>query len=191
MPIEFHCEHCQHVIKAPTDAGGKKGKCPRCQNVVYVPIAPEDSGEIPLSPVDEAEERRAREAERERREVEHRLLRERTMPGEPARGAGRPGEAGRGAAAGRPGATTGRTSGESRTSDVDPRKIVAEFISAMAEGRLDAADRCAAELAQMKSRANAAIDAISSDDIGTGLPKLPRPVLIGFLKQLRARLESL
>jgi hypothetical protein len=38
MPIKVTCEKCGGVLHAPDDAGGKKGRCPNCQNVLPIPF---------------------------------------------------------------------------------------------------------------------------------------------------------
>jgi hypothetical protein len=38
MPIRVTCEKCGGVLHAPDDAGGKKGRCPNCQNVLPIPF---------------------------------------------------------------------------------------------------------------------------------------------------------
>jgi hypothetical protein len=37
MPIKVTCSKCQGVLHAPDDAGGKRGKCPTCGNVLAIP----------------------------------------------------------------------------------------------------------------------------------------------------------
>ncbi len=171
MPIEFHCEHCRQVIRAPDEAAGKKGRCPKCQGTVYIPLPASESGEIPLAPEDPDDARRRDESERERRAIERALRRDKTAPGDsarPQRGVG-PG----------PGAAP-----------ADPRKLVAEYLAALANGQLETAERCAAALSQIKSRAMEVIESLSSNEQMAGdFPKLPRPVLMGFLKQLRSQLN--
>ncbi len=177
MPIEFHCDHCQTIIRAPMEAGGKKGRCPKCQNVVYIPLPPEDTGEIPLAPEDPEDEKRRAAAERERHAIQQMLLKDRVAPGDGGprqpRGAG---PAGPGGAA--PAPAVG-----------DVRKAVAEFLAAMAEGRLDAAERQVTALSTVKTKALSMIELMSTDEqMAADFPKLPRPVVMGFLKQLRGRL---
>ncbi|MCK6456773.1 MAG: hypothetical protein L6Q92_09620 [Phycisphaerae bacterium] len=170
MPIEFHCTHCEQLVRAPNEAAGRKGKCPHCQNIVYIPLPPEDSGEIPLAPVDDDAERRAKRLETEARELERKLRGERSLPGEPAGSARR---------------SAGRAGG----APDDPRALVRDFVAAMSEGRLQDAERCAYALTQAKPQAISVIDSLSTQDKPPAdFPPLPRPVLLGFLKQLRARL---
>ncbi|MFO0934976.1 MAG: hypothetical protein U0798_00490 [Gemmataceae bacterium] len=38
MPIKVTCEKCGGVLHAPDDAGGKKGRCPNCQNILPIPF---------------------------------------------------------------------------------------------------------------------------------------------------------
>ncbi len=62
MSIEFHCEHCSKLIKAPNEAGGQNGKCPHCKAVNYIPMPQDEAEELPLVPLDEADERRRQPA---------------------------------------------------------------------------------------------------------------------------------
>jgi uncharacterized protein YggT (Ycf19 family) len=43
MPIKVTCSKCQGVLHAPDDAGGKRGKCPTCGNVLSIPGGHGDS----------------------------------------------------------------------------------------------------------------------------------------------------
>jgi len=47
--IQVTCEHCNHVIKAPRKAAGRRGKCPYCHNSIYVPTPSDELEEIPFS----------------------------------------------------------------------------------------------------------------------------------------------
>lgn len=38
MPIEFHCPYCTAAIRVADRAAGKRGKCPKCETVVIVPV---------------------------------------------------------------------------------------------------------------------------------------------------------
>ncbi|MBW8038763.1 MAG: hypothetical protein FVQ85_02050 [Planctomycetes bacterium] len=35
--IKFHCKHCGQKIRVPEVGAGRKGKCPKCKNIVLVP----------------------------------------------------------------------------------------------------------------------------------------------------------
>ena len=50
--IRVTCEHCNHVIKAPLKATGRRGKCPHCHNSVYIPTPESELDAIPLEPDD-------------------------------------------------------------------------------------------------------------------------------------------
>ena len=65
MSIELHCPQCQKLIRAPDGAGGKRGKCPFCGSMVYIPTPPDEGEEIGLAPIDPDEERRAEELRKE------------------------------------------------------------------------------------------------------------------------------
>jgi phage FluMu protein Com len=38
MSIQFRCNHCSRLVKAPSGLGGKKAKCPKCGSTVEVPL---------------------------------------------------------------------------------------------------------------------------------------------------------
>lgn len=180
MAIVFHCEHCGGEIQAPAEAGGKKGKCPKCQNVVYVPLPADASGEIPLAPPDTELERKEAAARKELYALQNRLLRERNLPGE---------QGGRGAAPGarRPPLSDPVPSPAAPPADL--ARTVKDFIRAMSEGRLDQADACVVALSAAKAKALAMIDNLSGDELfAREFAAIPRPVLMGFLKELRQRL---
>lgn len=66
MSITFECGNCQKTIKAPDEAGGKRGKCPYCGNSVFVPSpAVQEEEEILLAPLDEEEEQRRKKVTEE------------------------------------------------------------------------------------------------------------------------------
>ena len=60
MSIDFHCPFCNVMIKAPDNTGGKKGKCPKCKQTVYIPQPQAELDEFDLAPLDEEEERQRR-----------------------------------------------------------------------------------------------------------------------------------
>lgn len=187
MPIEIHCTHCNHLIKAPDDAAGKMGKCPHCQGVNYIPRPTTENDELDLAPIDEAEEQHRKKAAMEDAAYQRRLLHERNIPGEAG---GKP--AGRSGGPATPGARRTGDAASASTSAVTSKEVallIVRFVDAMSAGKLEQADEYATKLASHKNAALVALDEISRDDSNTyGLPVLPRPVLIGFLKQLRSRL---
>ena len=173
MAIEFHCEHCNHLIKAPDDAGGRTGKCPHCHNATYIPRREED-GELDLAPLDDEEETRRKKSAMEDAAYQRSLLHERAVPGEKG---GKP-------APGKP-AAPGQF--------VSPTKqitgLIVAYVEAMSSGKLDKAEEVSNELRPQKTTVLTILDEMARDDLGAyGLPILPKPVLMGFLKQLRQKL---
>jgi len=86
MVIKFHCENCGHKVQAPDEHGGKRGKCPFCDQSIYIPSAPQENSEIPLAPLSDEDEQ-TRESERRdaaamRLELE-RMAEDRTLDAEP------------------------------------------------------------------------------------------------------------
>ena len=41
MPIDIICSSCSRVMRAPDEAAGKAVRCPHCQTVNQLPLAPE------------------------------------------------------------------------------------------------------------------------------------------------------
>jgi phage FluMu protein Com len=180
LAIEFHCDHCNKLIKAPNEAGGNPGKCPHCQGVNYIPMAPESRDEIPLAPVDEEFEQRRRRAALEDAAVQQRLLKERATPGEP--GGKRRGELGAGSSHS-PGAGGQVLSSKQFTT------LVVNYVEAMSQGTLEKAEEISQKLSRYPGEVSRVLDDMLREDLTAyGLPALPRPVLLGFLKQLRSRL---
>ena len=176
MSIEFHCEHCGKLVKSPPTTGGKRAKCPFCQHMCYVPMAPEEIEEVPLVPLDEIEERRRKEALRETAALQQRLSRDRP------RGSDRRGT----------GTGTARTASGSDSDGPSPlavKSLVVAFVESMAAGQLDRADQIVAQLKPVSDQVNRIIAEVASDQLATAeMPAVPRPVLMGFLKQLGSRL---
>lgn len=163
MPIEFHCPKCNQQIRAPDDAGGKRGKCPSCQQSVYIPTPVDKIEPLELTPLDEQEER-----ERERMLEETRRLAEAASQVTRAPQAGADG-----------GATPMQ-----RLPDAD-RQVI-QYVKAMAEGRLEEAEQFAAVLRRHPDQADEAIQRLTMDEMPPDeLADVPRPVLLGFLKQLQ------
>ena len=49
MPIKVTCSNCGGVLHAPDDAGGKRGRCPTCGNVLPIPA---EAPKVPQTAVD-------------------------------------------------------------------------------------------------------------------------------------------
>ncbi len=176
MAIEFHCEHCNHLIKASLEVAGQTGKCPRCGVETYLPRPVEEDEELPLEPLDEEFERHRRQSAQEDAAYQRKLLQEQAIPGEKRRP--------------RTGSSTESTPGgaEQASSRRLVKQVVA-YLEAMGNGQLEQAEELAKELAKNKTATAAILDGMEADDLaGYGLPTLPRPVFLGFLNQLRTRL---
>jgi len=50
MPIKVTCSNCGGVLHAPDDAGGKKGRCPTCGNVLPIPAEAPRVAAVPTVP---------------------------------------------------------------------------------------------------------------------------------------------
>jgi len=179
--IDFHCEHCGKVISAPVNASGRRGKCLNCGGTVYIPQQEAedtgDTGELPLVPLDPEEERQRNKGAQEAMKIQQELLHEQTAPGEMKK----PDRSGL-----RIGADKGRAN---RVSPKDLNRMLVEYVEAMAAGRLDKAGELISRMSKHKSQTMAVLEEMMTEDLaGYGLPALPRPVLLGFLNQLRKKL---
>lgn len=45
MSIEFHCSHCQSILRVPDEVAGRKAQCPYCEEIQIVPSHTEESHE--------------------------------------------------------------------------------------------------------------------------------------------------
>jgi len=176
VAIEFHCEHCNHLIKAAAETAGRTGKCPYCGAETYIPL-PEDEeeAELKLEPVDEEFEQHRKQAALEDAQYQRKLLKEKAAPEErpPAKGESP-------AAAPR---------GPQRPSSKQVVGLIVQYLEAMSSGQLQRAEALVSELTKDKATTATILEGMEMDDMaGYGLPPLPRPVLIGFLKQLRSKL---
>lgn len=170
MPIEFHCSHCGKKIKAPDEHAGKRGKCPSCKNSVYIPTPDEDIEPLRLSPVDEQDEQQREKLMEESRNVA------RTLRGE---GDDLPAEDTR------PQTPSPMPEGDARL-PTDVETLVNEYLLAMHEGELDEAEELATEIRRDFSRAEQYLERIAMDEVPPkAIASIPRPILNGFIKQLR------
>jgi hypothetical protein len=166
MSIQFHCEGCGKLVQAPDSTGGRQGKCPACGHIMYVPLPAEQREEIPLAQEDPQEEQQRRRLLQESQKALGEVAREHRPVPEPEG----------------PPAPAARAAG-------DMESLIVEYVLAMTEGQLDRADRLSTQITQDPDRAHEAMERISGE--GRARPELkglPRPVLVGFLKQLRSQL---
>lgn len=167
MSIELHCPECRKLIRAPDDAGGKRGQCPYCKNSVYIPLPPDDSEEIRIAPMDDDEERNAEKLRRE--SLRHATAMDHVTDAGPdydvSSAEGAPGEV------------------------VDIADEVERFVRAMHESKLDAAEAATTQLKKNASRARDHIEGLLVAEAPPHFEDLPRPLLLGFLKMLLDRLK--
>ena len=171
MPIEFHCEHCGTLVKAPDNAGGKHGKCPSCHQSVYIPSPSVEIEPLDLAPEDATEERERERLFKESWELERRVMEERELPASAIESP-----------------IPAAPEGGMPPSAADVEGLLIDYARAMAEGDLEQADRLAREIRKDIEAADEAIQRIVSDDIPPDdLAQIPRPVLVGFFKQLQSK----
>lgn len=187
MVIEFHCPFCGKTIRTSEENAGRHGKCPSCHQSVYVPTPPEKIEPLRLEPLDPAFEKQREREERATQEFQHRLLHERDLPPETA-GTGRHagGVPGRASASGARSAHAPGGAHPPPAPDVDVERLVIDYALRMAEGDLERAEALAGEIRRCHRQADDVIQRIMQDEIlPAPLSKIPRPVLVGFFKQLR------
>jgi len=172
MSVELHCPKCGKLIRAPDDAGGKRGKCPYCKETVYVPSPNPEHEEIPVAPLDEEEIEHERELRREAISYAAALDHETAT------------DAGEGTGSGRRDAGSALDPGE--TIDVDYE--VEAFVLAMRDSKLDAAERIIKKLMKARIQARDYIQGVLMDEMPRQFENVPAPLAQGFLKTLLARI---
>ena len=168
MAIIFQCQHCHKEIKAPDDAGGRRGKCPFCKQSNYIPAPVADEDLPGLAPLDEKEELQRRKLVERLLAQEHDLIAE----------------------TGGPGGTPSLEQREDLTSD-DLHHFVVNYCLAMMESKLAEAKEAIAKLKKFRYLGHQAVE-----DFLTGkaefvpqMQAIPKRVLEGFLKQLQDALR--
>lgn len=170
MAIEFHCEHCGKPVRAQDEFAGKRAKCPACQQSVYVPTPPDQVETLGLEPLDTQFVAEQGRLLRETRELQQRLLHEREAAAESARH------------------SSHAASNDLPLPQGDVETLIIEYAQHMAAGRLEEADELAREIRKHRQAAEAVLQKLTIDDVPhPALAKIPRPVLMGFFKQLRER----
>lgn len=174
MSIEVHCDHCGKLLRASDEAAGKQAKCPSCGQEVYVPTPREQIEELDLAPLDEADEKRREEIRRAEHELEDDLRKETRSPPEAGGSATLPRNLDPLAAS---------TPGELE-------RRVLSYLAAMVEHKLDEAEAIADKLRAESSAAREAVDRLLKDEAAQDrFHDAPRPVIQGFLRQLRSQLK--
>ncbi|MEP0846630.1 MAG: hypothetical protein HRF50_07380 [Phycisphaerae bacterium] len=184
MPIELHCDHCGKLVRAPDDAGGKRGVCPSCHQSVYIPTPSEQLEPLTIEPVDKNAERERQRLLRESHDLVNRVLHEREAPGDAQRG-----RSSAPSAPSAPARTPGGpapTPGAAPPPPVDVRKLIIQYARAMADGELAVADRLAQHIRRDMKKAEDVMQEITLDELPPAeIANVPRPVLVGFFKTLR------
>ncbi len=173
MSIELHCTKCGKQIRAPDEAGGRRGKCPYCQESVYVPMPHDDSEEIRVAPIDEKEAERERELRQESADYIASV----------GHSTGAPPEGERTAA---PDEAAGGPSFPGEVIDVSAE--VGAFITAMRDSKLDEAEQTVAKLKSTGTSARDHVQGLINDEIPLQVEGVPPPLVQGFLKKLLDRL---
>lgn len=181
MAIEFHCNFCGKQVKAPDDAGGKKGKCPSCQKVLYIPMPEGAVDEFDLAPIDEAEERRKRQVEEQALALQRALLKEKLAAPE--------GAVPKGKSADLPAPPPPLSNGSDSANDEDVEFLIVEWVRSMADGDLGDADRSMMQLRKNKAAARQLVGKLAiAEPPPAGLQDVPRPVLNRYFKMLKEQL---
>ena len=167
MATTFRCEHCGKEVEAPAEAGGKRGPCPFCHELNYIPLPPEQRDVIPLEEVDEAEEAR-HQAELERlRQAERDLLAEET------------------------GELPVPLEHREKLSTADLHHLAINYCLDMAAGKLERAALHVEKLRKFGSLASDVVAEIASGKVAEpALKAIPAPVLKGFCRQLQVDLAA-
>lgn len=166
MAIVFHCEHCGKEIRAADNAGGKWGKCPTCNNRLYVPSL--DAGEdLKLAPEDTNDLEKERQLMAETYRLTQDILKEKDVPEGPAAPAGAIYE----------------------MSEKELKKNIIMYLRQMEYGELDEAERTAALIAPYRSKVTEIIDRIALSEIPEPeLSDITPQVLSGLIRTLRSKI---
>jgi len=168
VPVKFHCGKCGKLIKAPDEAGGRRGKCPYCQQSVYIPSPPEEIDDIPLSPIDEGDVQRRDKLTNEADELLADIGRDdEGVPDEaPAVGGGA--------------ATTG---------GADLSHLILQAVQALQASELDRLDQVIAQLKRQGGQANARVQAMILDELPPAeFENCPTALYKGFLRTILEKL---
>jgi len=161
MPIELHCTQCNKLIRAPDNAGGRYGKCPHCQNKVYVPMPADQIEEIALAPIDEEDERRELEARREAARTASLLSHATEGPG---------------------GGSAGRGSADNPAADFSSE--VVKYILAMRDSKLEDAQAVVDRMRKAGKPALDYVEKLAQRDGPVKIENVPPPLAKGFINKL-------
>jgi phage FluMu protein Com len=169
MAIEFHCTHCGKLVRTSSEHAGKRGRCPHCKNSVYIPTPSEDIEPLDLAPVDPDEEQEKKRLLEETKELT------RTIRGDHS-------EVPKTAA----GSIASTSDSRPPALKPDVETLVYEYVKEMAAGDLAAAESTADEIRRHPEEANDIVARLMQDELmPRQISEVPKPVVIGFLKQLK------
>lgn len=162
MSIEFHCPYCEASIRAPEKTGGKKGRCPKCNQVVYIPMPGSQGDTFDLIPLDHEEERHRSELMDESFATRLHLLAADEWEENPD-----------------------RTKVYLTVKTRDVPRLVTRYLLAMANANLPRAERI---LSALKGHKRATLNHVEKLTVLQSLPaefsSFPEPLIRGFLKKL-------
>ena len=168
MGISFHCQKCKKRIKAPDGAGGKWGACPNCDHRCYIPLPPaKDDEEIKLAAIDPNEESRYEELMRETHNITNSLLHN-TEEAPPA--------------------------AQGPFTEDDKKfltKTIILYLSQMATGDLEAAEKTLRRIARMALHARKILSEIANaEKLEPELASITPKVLKGLINNLEEQLDG-
>ena len=195
MAIEFDCSHCGQHLRIKEELAGKQGKCPACGERISVPIpgaATEAADIYDLAPVDDDEERARQRQLAELRAAEEAILVDKTPPApETATAAPPAAETPQQAAPPRSIAELTRGEQEEAVPAEEIRNEVYRYLRLLSAGDLDRAAEITARLKRAPATAEGVIDQVAMAElVPKALAGIPKAVLLGFLRQLRAELAE-
>ena len=176
MSIEIHCPSCSKLIRAPEDAGGKRGKCPYCKNSVYIPMPADEDDVIPVAPIDTDDERRAEELRQEALRYAASLDKEVKPRGGPSPGAGPGGAA--------PPPRDGPRAVPAPGEVIDIAGAVEQYVLAMRDSKLKTAQEAVGGLKEAGTRARDYVQGLLLDEVPPTFQDVPPPLMKGVLKKL-------
>jgi len=169
MSIQIHCNYCSKKINAPDSAGGKWGKCPSCNNKLYIPGL--SAGEqLSLVPIDESEVQREKQLMEETFQLEQKILLEREIPDESN--------------------SSVNTQKTTIISEKELTKDIILYLRYAANDLISDADQIIALIAPHKKQALQIIDKIGLSEIPEPeLADIEQQVLAGLIRTLRNKIS--
>ena len=175
MAIVFHCEHCGKKINASPASSGKWGKCPACQNRIYIPmVTAGPTDELRLAPLDETDEERRNRLLAETFQLTQDILKEKAMP-EIAEEA--------------PAVEGSGIIPMPRMDDKELAKEIVRYLRLVADADLDKAAEIAGIISAYGKQTRDILDQIALSEIPEPLlADIPPQVLSGLIRNLRSQL---